>query len=223
MLALIASVLGLAALDSLNPFSVAAMAIVLTMPRPLAAGAVFIFATFLAYWAGGVAIAAGWAQALPGVLALVPPKVLWIVVLAIGVALASYGVWSWLRPPSISRKPHSAGTGVGLLGVAFFAVASTFSDLPTAVPLFAAIHAMTLARLSPVIELVLLAIYTLIYVAPLALLWAFRAARFAGLNDIFMRLESAMAWAVRRLLPPLVSAFGVYCIGIAAFELARLF
>jgi hypothetical protein len=57
------AIIGLAFIDSLNPFSIAACAVVIAGQQSLARGFIFITATFLVYFLGGVALVSGWVEA----------------------------------------------------------------------------------------------------------------------------------------------------------------
>ncbi|MCG9917427.1 MAG: GAP family protein [Phenylobacterium sp.] len=56
----IAALLGLAFLDAMNPFSIAAMVFLLSTDRPVLWGLVFLVGTFAVYLFGGVVLLEGW-------------------------------------------------------------------------------------------------------------------------------------------------------------------
>jgi hypothetical protein len=63
MWAVFFGIAGLAFLDSLNPYSIAAMALVLVGRNRLSRGLLFLGATFATYYIGGIALLAGWTRA----------------------------------------------------------------------------------------------------------------------------------------------------------------
>jgi hypothetical protein len=100
--------LGLALLDSLNPFTVAAQAYLLGTERPLPRSVAFLVATFAAYLTGGVAMLLGWSVALNALQTLVPAWFWPAAAIALGCALLLFAIWSWHRTVRASPSPCQA-------------------------------------------------------------------------------------------------------------------
>lgn len=205
------AIIGLGLLDSLNPFSIAAMALVLTGTRPLVLGSVFIFTTFAIYLAAGFASFAGWAAILAQFVPLIPTWVLDVGLGAIGFICLGAAWFMWAKRAS----PGSAMADLvrtSIVGTALYAASSTISDLPTALPYFAAIAVLAEAKLSVAGTTALLLVYNLCYVAPLVLLLGVRLSGKAGVDQGFAKIKTLVDWSFRYLVPPLTACLGIYCL-----------
>lgn len=198
---LIASLAGLALLDALNPFSIAAMVLLLTTDRPMARGWVFVAGTLAVYLPFGILLVEGWTAALTALLPLLP---VWLIgggILTAG--LACIGLAIHLLRQGLPADPGaSLGRALTLPATAAFAVASTLSDAPTAVPFFAA--AALIPDLAPerVGQYLWVVLYCLVYVAPLLLMLAIRAAMGAKGAALLERVQRAIGWSFRHVFPP---------------------
>jgi hypothetical protein len=193
------AVLGLAALDALNPFSIAAMAVLLTTDRPLARGLAFVAGTLLVYLPFGAALLAGWTALMSRLLPLLPPWAPGTLLLAAGLACLAAGAWAWGRAGA--GAPLRAST-LSVGATLMLAAGSTLSDLPTAVPYLAA--APQVARLAGGAggQAAWLALYNLVYVAPLLAMLGARLALGVRAEAFSEGVTRAVEWAFARLLPP---------------------
>jgi cytochrome c biogenesis protein CcdA len=205
------AVLGLGLLDSLNPFSIAAMALVLTGSRPLALGGVFIATTFVIYTLAGAGMLAGWATVLAQFLPLIPAWVLDVGLVILGVSCLIGAWYMWVNAAN-SSSPMVDLIRTSVLGTALYAASSTVSDLPTAVPYFAVVHVLAEAKTPLVMSGALLVLYNFCYVAPLALLLLVRLNGKAGVDKVFSKIKSVVDWSFSRLVPPLTGLLGLYCL-----------
>jgi cytochrome c biogenesis protein CcdA len=212
------AIFGLAFLDSLNPLSIAACAVVIAGQQSLARGLIFITATFLAYFLGGVALVSGWVEAAAAIRPWIKPwmAITFWLVLALGSFVGA--VILWRRPAAAASKEPKQPTSAALVGVFLFALSSTLSDLPTAIPYFGAIPIMVATGTSFLGLLAWLALYSLIYVSPLIVLLCFRQMAHKQFEPLVGSINRSMDWAIRRLAPALL----VPLAGWAVYEAARL-
>jgi Sap, sulfolipid-1-addressing protein len=167
---LLPAIVGLAALDSINPSALAATVVLLLRgraARPLVV--VYLAAVLVTYFAVGLALTLG--------LGLTPRAVVdsdaaYLAQGGIGAALLAYAVLA----PGRRRRPGPAGprrlpAAWRPAAVFGFGVAVTVLELPTALPYLGAVGAITRAELAAGDWLPLLVLYNLIFVLPpLALL-----------------------------------------------------
>jgi hypothetical protein len=116
-LTLAATIVGLGLADALNPFSIAAMALVLSLKRPLLLGAMFLSATYAVYLIAGIVLVSGWGEALQRLAPLIPKLVASILISLLGLMHIGYAIWHWVasKPavanPKVSIKQTSAWGG----------------------------------------------------------------------------------------------------------------
>ncbi|GAA5118024.1 hypothetical protein GCM10023339_29900 [Alloalcanivorax gelatiniphagus] len=162
--ALLASLIGLALLDSLNPVTVAGVALILMAPitRPLASALAFVAGAFAVVLAVGVGVFLG----LDTVGEAVSGASMWVRRIALLVAAAALLVSGWRRLRARHRdavvlpgwfSPWTAAP-VGVLGTA--------ADLPNAFPYLITIERLTAADVTAGTGIALLAGYALIYCLP---------------------------------------------------------
>jgi cytochrome c biogenesis protein CcdA len=170
-LAGIAISIGLA--DSLNPTTIAPALYLAAGPRPRENVARFLVGVFLVYLLGGAIIALGPGQLL---LSLVPhpdPAARQGVEVGVGVVMLIVGGLLWRHRAGLSerevprfvREPQSRSSA--LLGATITAV-----ELPTAFPYFAAIAAIVGSGVGVIRQLILLLLFNLCFVLPLACILA---------------------------------------------------
>lgn len=204
--ALLAAVVGIALLDSLNPSLFVAQFYLLTTPQPVPRILSYIAGVVVANLAGGLLVLAGLRRFLGGVLGAVPAGVVHGVLLAVGLAILAFGLWYRAAPAPDAevRTPRS------LTPVSTFALGLVvmLNELTTALPYFVAIERIAQAGLGALGNVLALGVYNLVFAAPLlaflGLFVLFRE-RFTG------RLHRVNAW-LRRWVPRIVKygsvAFG---------------
>jgi cytochrome c biogenesis protein CcdA len=212
------AIFGLAFLDSLNPFSIAACVVVIAGQQSLARGLIFITATFLAYFLGGVALVSGWVEAAAAMRPWIKPWMMITFWLALALGSFVGAVILWRRPAATESKEAKPPTTAAVVGVFLFALSSTLSDLPTALPYFGAIPIMVATETDFLGLLAWLAFYSLIYVSPLIVLLYFRQMAHKQFEPLVGSINRSMDWAIRRLTPALL----VPLAGWAVYEAARL-
>jgi hypothetical protein len=210
--------LGLALTDAMNPFTVASLAVLLTLNRPYARGAIFVGVTFAVYLVFAVLLAEGFTAAVTAVLPMLP---VWApAALLFGFALLCIGfaIHLWLKTGA-NETGVSLAAALTLPGTAVFAIASTLTDAPTAVPLFAAVAQLPQVAEGRVSQYLWLVAYTVIYVAPLLLLLGLRRTLGSGADAALTRVAAAVNWSFKRLLPPVLVLAGAVAGWIAAVRL----
>ena len=212
------AIFGLAFLDSLNPFSIAACVVVIAGQQSLARGLIFITATFLAYFLGGVALVSGWVEAAAAMRPWIKPWMMITFWLALALGSFVGAVILWRRPAATESKEAKPPTTAALVGVVLYALSSTLSDLPTALPYFGAIPIMVATETNFLGLLAWLAFYSLIYVSPLIVLLYFRQMAHKQFEPLVGSINRSMDWAIRRLTPALL----VPLAGWAVYEAVRL-
>lgn len=197
--------LGVAIVDALNPFSIAAMAVLLTMNCPTALGSAFIIGTTLVYFAFGAALLEGWAALSGNLLPILP-------VWTRGALEVGAGVASLVAAVHVTRQAGEAAdtpvVGVSVAAAALFGVASTLSDLPTAVPYFAAAGLIPGLAETRTGRYAWLAAYNVVYVAPLIAMLAVRNALGDAGAGVIDKLRRGVGWSFATLLPPLLAILG---------------
>ena len=221
MLALIALVVSVGLVDSLNPSTVGPALYLATAPhgtRRLAGFAAGILAVGLA---GGLVLTLGPGQAI---LAAVPKPgrtTTHAIELGLGGLALLVAVALWLRRSAVARRFSGGGARAPRAGSSFFVGAAIMAvELPTALPYFAVITAIISSgrRLSE--QNALLVLFNLAFVAPLLAILVFRT--LAGerarrrLDALHDRLDRYVAIAV----PAALAAIGLVLVAIGAIGLA---
>jgi len=210
--------LGLA--DSINPVTILVAAYLAAGSDPRARLAGFAGGVFAIYLLGGLVLLLG-----PGTLlhtALTGPKGhgFHIASLVVGVIVivAAVVLWfrrsSWARVdlPARMRRPGSALA----LGAAVTAI-----DLPTAFPYFAAIGAIVSANVSRPEQILLLAVFNVLYVLPLVLMLAAQVVLGRRFEGVLVRLRRIVARAAGPVIVLLTLAVGVVLVVKGANGLSR--
>lgn len=194
--ALLATIGGIALLDSLNPSLFLAQFYLLTTARPVPRILSYIAGVVAANFLAGLVFLAGAQALILGLLARLNPPWLYGSGLALGMGLLVFGLWMPLTPQTGEqpRQPRSLQPiHTFILGAAVM-----INELTTALPYFVAIERITQAGLTIGMALVSLAIYNLIFALPLFVflaLFVTYGSRFAAQTE---RISAAIAvWAPR--------------------------
>jgi hypothetical protein len=191
---------GLAIIDALNPFSIAAMAFLLSTDRPVHRGVTFIIGTFAVYFLAGVVLLEGWLIVIKTLLPSLPGWILGSLEMAAGAAAGAAGIDTWRRAAKDKSAPGPSNLSTAATFA--FALVSTLSDLPTAIPYFAAASQIAAAGSDPLTRYAWLVAYNMVYVAPLAAMLALRSALGANAESVLARVRRAVDWSFAKLLPP---------------------
>ena len=204
---MLTSLAALALVDSLNPLSIATLVYLLGMPRAAANSAVFVLGTFVVYLVGGgLLLYAGemfftsWVRGLPS-------SLLAIGAIVIGVLCMLYAIYIWIFLGSApSFKPPKRLT---LLATLTLAVVATASDLPTAIPYFAAAGLISESNATPLAHGWMLVGYCTVYVLPLMLLVGLQSFFKQESKRWFAQTQSVINWLCAELLPLLLFFAGL--------------
>ena len=185
MLNLLALIVPIALLDSLNPVTIAVHVYLLGTPQPTIRSASFVAGIFLAYFAGGILLSLGLGSILQ-YFANFSTATWQLLQVATGLLLTGLAVYLWRAPEKKNETGKPAAMTVA--GTFWLGIGVTASDLPTAVPYIAAIERMLQAKPSLFGMVGALAFYNFIYVLPLLVL--FGVYLFAGArgNAILQRV-----------------------------------
>ena len=221
MLALVALVVSVGIVDSLNPSTVGPALYLVVAPDGARRLAGFTAGVVAVGLAGGLALVLGPGQ---GILAAVPRPgrtTTHAIELALGVVALTLAFVLWLRRSAVARRFSGGGARAPGAASSFAAGAGIMAvELPTAFPTFAVITAIITSgrRLSEQVALVVL--FNLTFVAPLLAILAFRV--FAGesarrrLDSLHERLDRSISIAV----PAAIAAVGVVLVAIGAIGIA---
>ena len=205
--ALLAVLSGLALVDALNPFTIAAQAYLLGTPRPMRRSLAFLVGTYATYLAGGVVLLFGWSTLLARVLPLLPFWGIPAGEALLGAGAFGFGVWSLRK--SAAGTPFAPPSDLSVQATLGFAVASTVADLTSALPYFGAISQIADASLGVWSTSLALGWYNLLYCAPLIALVVARASLSEKASALFFgRMRCAIDWAFAKLLPWLLILAG---------------
>lgn len=206
----ILTIIGLGFTDALNPFSIAAMAYLLATDRPLERGLVFIIGTLAIYFPGGIALMEGWSAVLKNILPSLPS---WLPVLSyfiFGIICLAAALYFYRQGKKSGEQAAPKLSNLSLTATLIFALGSTISDLPTALPYFAGVNiiANLIDGLLP--QLSLLAVYNFIYISPLILMLVIRMSAGAKAQGYLIKVHNGVDWSFAHLLPPTIVFIGVY-------------
>lgn len=203
--AVLASLAGLAIVDSLNPFTVAAQAYLLGTANPMRRSFAFLAATFVTYFIGGILLLAGLSVFVERVVPLIPAWGFGAGELALAALLGGFAFYAGKMAKE--GKPVTPPSDLGIGATIVFAVGSTASDVPTAIPYFAAASSIATENAGWGHDLLLLTGYNLLYCAPLIGLVLARATLSeANSGKLFGKLRAGIDWAFIKLLPLLLAA-----------------
>jgi cytochrome c biogenesis protein CcdA len=220
VLELLALVLTIGLIDSLNPSTVGPGLFFAAGRNGPVNVERFTLGVFVVYFAGSVLLVLGPGRWLLHALPRPSADAKHVIELAAGVAALVLAAVLARHRESIG---HRLSHGTGKTGRSAFALGAGIMalELPTAFPLFAVVAAIVDARVSFVSEIALLAIFNVAFVVPLLLIIG--AGRLAGdrLDD---RLERLRDWFARRagiLLTALVALVGAGLVALGAIGLLR--
>jgi cytochrome c biogenesis protein CcdA len=212
---LLVVVLTIAAVDALNPSTVLPALLYALGPNGRRDVALFTTAVFAVSTIGGLVLVFGPGKALLSFVSHPRPHVVHIVELSIGILLLGAAVFLWVTRDHVRARLTQERKGTG--GSAFYVGAGIMAtELPTALPYFGALIAITEGTHGIVGPLTLVLVYNAVFVAPLiAILVLIVAAGPSGAR-VAARVRMRMIRHAPVLLPLLVGGLGVALI-VAAF------
>jgi hypothetical protein len=200
--------LSLGFLDSLNPFSIGALIYIVTKTlRYKILGIVFIVATYITYFTAGVLLLNGRNYFDLVSRISIPIIVKSILLFLIAITLLFLAIKSW------KFKSIQAGISKNMLNsksaIIIYSVIATTTDLPTAIPYFAALEIIHVSNYSTYQEYGLLFLYNLIYILPLIVALKIRE-RFNADSELLNNFKKCIEWGSRRIIPPLILGCSLY-------------
>jgi cytochrome c biogenesis protein CcdA len=168
---LLASLVAIAALDSLNPTAITLQIYLLSTPKPIGRSIAFILGVFFAYWTTGLLVILGLRSLMMTLISkaniYVPEPHIYTIQLLIGIILLTAGFSLESSPQTDQEKRPKKLTPdrTFLLGMAM-----TILEFPTALPYLAAIEQIARAKLEVLSLMGVLGLYNLVFVSPLIML-----------------------------------------------------
>jgi cytochrome c biogenesis protein CcdA len=176
VVALLLLVVSVGLADSLNPSTIAPALILAVQPRGGRALALFILGVFGVSLAGGLVLLLGPGQLILSAVPHPDAHTKAVVEVAGGALLVVLAAAMWLgrerltaRLADSGKDPERADRGALALGAGIMAV-----ELPTALPYFAAIASILASKLSLGLQILLVTLYNVAFVAPLLVLLVVR-------------------------------------------------
>src|SRR5947209_19753841 len=221
MLKLALTVMAIALPDCVNPTLIGGELFVATGPRPRRRVVVFTIVAWTVTFAVGIVLVLGLGDLI---LALVPKPgrtVKYAIITAAGVALLGGGIVMWLRRADLvnadtGQSSRRAGGSAAVLGASIAGI-----ELLTAFPYFAAIALIVGADVSTPSEVVLVALYCVVYTLPLIVI----AGVFLASGDrAERRLQPIDTWLRSHwplIVAPLTAIMGTAVLVFGVVELVR--
>lgn len=204
---LLATMVGLSARDALNPFSIAALTYLLATPRSAARATTFVVGTYLTYFAGGVVLVRGLGYLVTEVMPRLPWWAMPAGMMTLGVVCLILAVITWHRA-STGQSAFTPPKNLSVRATAMFAIVSTAADIPTGAPYIAAATQIATVTNSVVTQCGWLALYNLVFTAPLIALLTAHLGLGARARPIFARLQHGIDWAFVHLTPLVLLGLG---------------
>jgi cytochrome c biogenesis protein CcdA len=212
---LLVVVLTVAALDALNPSTVLPALLYALGENGRRDVALFTAGVFGVSTIGGLVLVFGPGTALLSIVSHPRPHLVHIVELCVGALLLGLAVFLWVTRESVRARLTQERRRTG--GSAFYVGAAIMAtELPTALPYFGALIAITEGTHGLAAPLTLVLVYNIVFVAPLIAILVLIVFAGDGGARIAARVRTRMIRHTPVLLPLLVGALGVALI-VAAF------
>jgi cytochrome c biogenesis protein CcdA len=208
-LPLLGTIAGIAVIDSLNPSLFVGQFVIFATSRPVPRTLAYIGGIITANYLGGVLLTAGIRALIGGIVALISPLVMLALQFGIGLGLVAFGVIYQAKPlPAQAPDDPNRRSRAGLWGAFIFGVIVMGNELTTALPYFVAAERIAAAELGLAGNLIVLAIYNLVFALPL---FGFLGG-FVLVRDRFTaQIERINAWV--RVWAPRITRYGALILG----------
>ena len=210
------AIAAIALLDSINPATIAQAAVFAGTERPARAVLGFWAGAMATYLVTGLLVLAGLDRLVRGI-ADNPPHWLFAILIVLGVASAIAGVVAWRG--SGQRRIGKLVTSGDHRTAATVGVIATLTDLPTALPYFAAIGIITGTQLNRPEQFTLMIAYNLIYMMPVLIVLAIRLAGGPSLQRRLEMFTELIARHSDRIIAVLLTGGGLAVAVWAALQL----
>jgi cytochrome c biogenesis protein CcdA len=205
MPSLLAYLVAIAALDSLNPTTIAIQIYLLSTPKPVLRSVSFIVGVFMTYWVAGLAVVLGISQLSSNF--QLPSLLMYILQLIIGVVLFLVG-WNLDKFASDSQEVKRP-TQLTIAQTFLFGGAATLWDLPTALPYLAAIERISTKQFDFLTVMSILGIYNTIFVLPLLALVGIYLCLGDRSVDLFSTINQSIQKWGQKILQVLLVGLGI--------------
>lgn len=206
-------VLSVAAIDSLNPSTIAPAAVLALGERPARRVGRFTLGVFVVSTAGGLVLLFAVGQSVVARFAHPSRHTQHVLELAVGFALLLVAGLLWILRDRLrahlGREPTPGGRSALFLGAGIMAI-----ELPTAFPYFAAILATLGAVHGAVEQTVFIVLYNLVFVAPLLTLTLLVAVTGDRYGDRIERVSTLIRTRGPDFLPPGIAIIGAVLVVI---------
>jgi cytochrome c biogenesis protein CcdA len=220
VLALIALVVAVAAIDSANPTTVGPALYLATTKNARSSVASFTIGVFLVSLAGGFILIFGPGKLLVDAVPRPGDTVQHQIEILLGIAALVAAAVLWRVRSRLSgrveHKERQVGRSSFLLGAGIMLV-----ELPTAIPYFAVIAAIVESERSRLEELLLLLLFNVVFVAPLVAILVVRLLASDNAVARLERLRAAVHARMAILIPAAVALVGVVLIVVGSVGLAQ--
>jgi hypothetical protein len=200
-------VLSVAAIDSLNPSTIAPAAVLALGERPARQLGLFTLGVFAVSTAGGLVLLFAVGQSVVARFAHPAPHTEHVLEFAVGIALLLVAGLLWILRDRLrahlGRTSSAGGRSALLLGAGIMTI-----ELPTAFPYFAAILATLGAVHGASGQTVFIVLYNVVFVAPLLALTLLVAVTGHRYRDRIDRISAFIRTHGPHLLPPGVAIIG---------------
>ncbi|KAM3113272.1 GAP family protein [Phormidesmis sp. 146-33] len=219
MSSLLAYLVAIAALDSLNPTTTTVQIYLLSTPKPVARSVSFIAGVFVTYWTAGLAVVLGASQ-LNISFPKLPTTLMYMLQLILGVVLLMVG-WN-LNKFEANSQETKRPFRLTIAQTFLFGSAATLWDFPTALPYLAAIERIVRSRPDLLTTMSILAIYNLIFVLPLIVLLGLYICLGGHSINLMRRINRSIQKWGHRILRALLIGLGILLIAdCIAFSLGH--
>ncbi len=211
-------VVSIGALDSLNPSTVLPGLLYALGRRGLRDVAAFTLGVFGTSTIGGLVLVFGPGRALLAFASRPRPHLLHLLELAAGAVILAAALFTWLTRHRIARRlseqrPRRSGSAL-LVGAGIMA-----TELPTAVPYFAALVAVTEGTHSWLAATALVLAYNVVFVAPLLVVVAILALSGERGATIVTALRAHLIRHAPLALPALLAVLGLGLLAVGALSI----
>lgn len=218
MSSLLAYVVAIAALDSLNPTTIAIQIYLISTPKPVLRSVSFIAGVFVTYWVAGLAVVLGISQL--NINFQLSSPLMYILQLIVGVGLFLVG-WNLDKFASDSQKVKRP-TQLTVAQTFLFGGAATFWDLPTALPYLAVIGRISAKQFDFLTVMSILGIYNTIFVLPLIALVGIYVCLGDRSVDLFSAINQSIQKWGQKILKVLLVLLGIVLVAdCVAFFLGK--
>jgi cytochrome c biogenesis protein CcdA len=220
VLALIALVAAVAAIDSANPTTIGPALFLATTKNARSSVASFTVGVFVVSFVGGVILTFGPGKLLIDAVPRPGDEVQHAIEVILGVVALVAAAVLWLMRSRLSghahQKEHQVGRSSFLLGAGI-----TLVELPTALPYFAVIAALVESEVSGLAQLLLLLLFNVLFVAPLIAILVVRLLASDNAVARLERLRAAIHARMGLIVPLVVALIGVVLLLVGGIGLAQ--